>query len=74
LAYRKDLKHFFCFTAKEFNIPQLDGKALGFDEIKRVHVVRYKKYLETTNCLRQKPYAPNSVNRKLSFEVEGSAE
>ena len=65
-SYRKDLKHFFSFTLENFGVPKLQNGRLNFAEIERVHVVKYKNHLETTNCLRRKPYAPNSINRKIS--------
>ena len=66
LAYRNDLKHFFAYTLEQFGVPKFDGKSFGFNDIKRVHIVKYKKFLENCNSLRRKPYAPNSINRKLS--------
>ena len=65
-AYRKDLKHFFAFTAQHFGVPAFINRKMHFEDIQRVHIVKYKVHLETTNCLRRKPYAPNSVNRKIS--------
>ncbi len=65
-AYRIDLRDFFSFTARSFNLPRLVENKMRFDEIKRVHVVKYKKYLESIKSLRNKPFAPNSVNRKIS--------
>jgi site-specific recombinase XerD len=65
-AYRRDLKDFFAFTNQQFNLPRLNGNKMTFEEIRRVHVVKYKNYLETTNSLRRRPFAPNSVNRKIS--------
>ena len=65
-AYRQDLKSFFSFTTKNFNLPRLVNNKMRFDEIQRVHIVKYKKFLETTKSLRSKPFAPNSINRKIS--------
>ncbi len=65
-SYRDDLKAFFEFTQKYFSIPRIiDGRA-HFEDIKRVHLVKYKNFLETEPCQRGRLYAPNSVNRKLS--------
>jgi len=65
-AYRRDLRDFFSFTTKNFTLPRLVENKMRFDEIQRVHIVKYKKFLESTNSLRGKPFAPNSINRKLS--------
>lgn len=65
-SYRDDLKAFFEFTQKYFAIPRIiDGRA-HFEDVKRVHLVKYKNFLETEPCQRGRLYAPNSVNRKLS--------
>jgi site-specific recombinase XerD len=40
--------------------------SLVFGEIRRVHVVKYKKYLDEYVSNRQRAYAPNTINRKLS--------
>ena len=65
-AYQQDLKAFFEFTALQFGLPRsLDGKLL-FEEIRRVHVVKYKKYLDDHVSSRKKAYAPNTINRKIS--------
>jgi integrase/recombinase XerD len=66
LAYRRDLKAFFEFTAAQFNLPKaVDGK-LRFNEIRRIHILRYKKYLDEHISNRKKAYAPNTINRKIS--------
>ncbi|OUR96706.1 hypothetical protein A9Q84_10205 [Halobacteriovorax marinus] len=65
-AYRRDLKSFFSFTADRFSLPRFLNKKMRFEEVKRVHIVKYKKYLETTNSLRGRPFAPNTINRKIS--------
>lgn len=65
-AYQRDVKAFFEFTAAQFGLPRsVDGKLL-FEEIRRVHVVKYKKYLDDFISNRQKSYAPNTINRKIS--------
>lgn len=65
-SYRQDLKEFFAFTNKFFGLPRMDGPKVHFEEIERVHIVKYKNFLETEPCRRGRPYAPNSVNRKIS--------
>ncbi len=65
-AYQKDLKHFFEFTGRSFGLPRIEGNKMLFEEIRRVHIVKYKKYLESTPSSRKKPFAPNTINRKLS--------
>ncbi len=65
-AYRRDLKVFFEFTTFNFQVPKLSEGVMRFGEVKRVHVVKYKNYLESNNSARKKPYAPNSINRKIS--------
>jgi integrase/recombinase XerD len=39
---------------------------LLFGEIRRVHVVKYKKYLDEHVSNRKGAYAPNTINRKIS--------
>jgi len=65
-AYKRDLRDFFRFTSEKFEIPKLDGKRMRFEDIRRVHVVKYKKHLETNNSLRRRPFSPNTIGRKLS--------
>lgn len=65
-SYKRDLEHFFAFTSKHFDAPKLIGGKINFNEIKRVHLVRYKNYLETNPNQRGQIYAPNSVGRKIS--------
>lgn len=65
-AYKRDLRAFFEFTAIQFSLPRsIQGKLL-FEEIRRVHVVKYKKYLDEYLSNRKKAYAPNTINRKIS--------
>jgi len=65
-SYKQDMKDFFAFTKKYFNLPRVEGKKVYFGDIKRVHVVKYHNYLEATPTKLGKPMAPNSINRKLS--------
>ena len=65
-AYRRDLRDFFAFTNHQFGVPKLFNNRMTFEDVKRVHVVKFKNFLETSNSLRRKPFAPNSVNRKIS--------
>jgi len=65
-SYRDDLKAFFDFTGKYFQLPRSEGSRIHFEDIKRVHIVKYKNFLETHPCRRGRLYAPNSVNRKIS--------
>ena len=44
----------------------MEDNRVHFEDIRRVHIVKYKNFLETEPCHRGRPYAPNSVNRKLS--------
>jgi len=66
VAYHRDLRDFFAFTETNFGLPQFSGGGMAFDEVKRVHIVQYKKFLEAQVTSRGKPYAPNTINRKLS--------
>lgn len=59
-AYRRDLKAFFEFTATQFALPRLVRNKLRFDEIRRVHIVKYKKYLDEHVSNRKRAYAPNT--------------
>ncbi len=43
-AYQQDLKSFFEFTAKQFCLPRSVNDKLLFEEIRRAHVVKYKKF------------------------------
>jgi site-specific recombinase XerD len=65
-SYQKDLQAFFKFTKDYFNLPRFEKSRCYFEEIKRVHIVKYKKYLETNNSSRGLPFAPNTINRKIS--------
>ena len=65
-AYKRDLKDFSAFTKDQFDLPRFHDNRMAFEEIRRVHVVKYKNFLENSNSLRRKPFAPNSINRKLS--------
>lgn len=66
-SYYQDLKAFFAFTNEYFNTPRVDGSKVHFEDIKRVHVVKYKNFLETEPTKKTgKPFAPNSINRKIS--------
>jgi|GEM_PF-4958494 len=65
-AYQRDLKAFFDFTNEYFQLPRRDGAQFLFGEIRRVHIVKYKNYLEQLSSNRNKPYAPNTINRRLS--------
>ena len=65
-AYQRDLKAFFEFTGTQFGLPRLEGSKLLFAEIRRVHVVKYKKHLDDNLSARKKSYAPNTINRKIS--------
>jgi len=47
-------------------LPRADCGQINFSDIKRVHVVKYKNYLELQPSKTGKPYAPNSINRKIS--------
>jgi site-specific recombinase XerD len=65
-SYKIDLKHFFNFTTEMFGVPKLESNGCFFRDVKRVHVVKYKKYLDTSNSKRGVPYAPNTIGRKIS--------
>jgi len=65
-AYQRDLKAFFDFTSGQFGLPRMDKNRMLFEEIRRVHIVKYKKYLEGHLSNRKRPYAPNTINRYLS--------
>lgn len=66
VAYRRDLRDFFRFMKTNFGLPRVVEKKMRFEEVKRVHIVKYKMFLETTSSARRKQFAPNSVNRKIS--------
>ena len=65
-AYRRELKAFFKFTGESFGLPRVYCNKMLFCEVRRVHIIKYKNYLETTLSDRNKPFAPNTINRKLS--------
>lgn len=65
-SYRQDLKAFFEFTDNYFKLPRMIGPRVYFEDVKRVHIVKYKNFLETEPCRRGTLFAPNSVNRKIS--------
>lgn len=65
-SYRADLESFFKFTTKEFSIPRFSGSKCHFKDIRRVHIVKYKKHLETSISTRKSSFAPNTINRKIS--------
>jgi site-specific recombinase XerD len=65
-SYQRDLKAFFDFTTTQFALPRAVENRLLFGEIRRVHIVKYKKYLEAFVTNRNKGYAPNTINRMLS--------
>jgi integrase/recombinase XerD len=65
-SYRADLKRFFNFTKEQFGLPRVIGNKMFFKEIRRVHIVKYKKFLEEAISKRNKPYAPNTINRRIS--------
>ncbi len=66
VAYRGDLKAFFEFTTTQFCLPKVVNGKLLFSEIRRVHILKYKKSLDSHVSIRRKPYAPNTINRKIS--------
>ena len=65
-AYKRDLGQFFDFTRTYFSIPHVKKGKVLFEEIRRVHIVKYKKFLEASVSRKNKPFAPNTINRKLS--------
>ena len=65
-AYQRDLKSFFGFTTEQFGLPRSLQDKLLFEEIRRVHVIKYKKYLNEHLSNRKKVYTPNTINRKIS--------
>jgi integrase/recombinase XerD len=65
-SYKRDLEHFFAFTSRNFDVPKLVDNKIDFNEVKRVHVVKYKAALETEPNSRGEKYAPNSIGRKIS--------
>jgi site-specific recombinase XerD len=65
-AYRRGLKAFFEFTATQFGLPRSMRSKLLFGEIRRVPIVKYKKYLDEHVSNRKRTYAPNTINRKIS--------
>lgn len=50
----------------QFELPKVEGDKMRFETIRRVHIIKYKKYLEVTPSCRKKAFAPNTINRKLS--------
>jgi integrase/recombinase XerD len=65
-AYKTDLKTFFNFTKENFGLPRLIENKMRFEEIRRVHIVKYKNFLEEAISKRGRPFAPNTINRRLS--------
>ena len=65
-SYKIDLQHFFKFTTEAFGVPRFEDRGYFFRDIRRVHVVKYKKYLETNNSKKGEPFAPNTISRKIS--------
>jgi site-specific recombinase XerD len=65
-AYRRDMKAFFEFTATQFGLHRSMRNKLLFGEIRGVHVVKYKKYLDEHVSKQKRSYAPNTINRKIS--------
>lgn len=66
-SYKTDVKEFFRFTSKYFQVPRVDtDRQVRFEDIKRVHAVKYKNFLENYRTKQEQPYAPNSINRKIS--------
>lgn len=65
-SYHADLKSFFQFSNHFFGLPRVENNKLMFDDIRRVHIVKYKNFLEDHINKRGKNYAPNTINRKLS--------
>lgn len=66
-SYRADIKEFFKFTNRFFQVPRVDpNRHVHFEDVKRVHAVKYKNFLENYKTKLGQPYAPNSINRKIS--------
>ena len=73
-AYQRDLKAFFEFTATQFGLPRSAKGKLLFEEIRRVHVVKYKKYLDDYLSNRKRAYAPNTAyfgHAEQMFRLDG---
>ena len=65
-SYRSDLQSFFEFTTKELKVPRLISSKCHFEDIRRVHIVKYKKFLKCSTSTRGRPFSPNTINRKIS--------
>ncbi len=65
-SYKQDLQDFLSFTNRFFQLPRVVGRQVHFEDIKRVHVVKYQNFLEQQVTKLGKPLAPNSINRKIS--------
>ena len=69
-AYRRDLKAFFEFTATQFGLPRSMRNKLLFGEIRRVHVVKYKKYLDKHVSKRKRSTHPiRSIAKSQRYQV-----
>lgn len=67
-AYRHDLRAFFEFTAAQFGLPRSMRNKLLFGEIRRVHVVKYKKYLD--EHVSRRKAVPSTLSHHAPNEYE----
>ena len=65
-SYRIDLRKFFEFTTENFNVPSASDLGIHFEKVKRVHVVKFKNYLQKCGGRSNKPAAPGTIIRKLA--------
>jgi site-specific recombinase XerD len=65
-AYRSDLKKFYQYTSENFKIPNLKEGLSSFASIERLHVVKYKAFLQSSGGMKGKAAAPLTIIRKLA--------
>lgn len=65
-TYRIDLKQFFEFITLHFRVPAVDCDGIRFGEVKRIHVIKWRNFLQSDKYNNGKPAASQTVIKKLS--------
>ena len=65
-TYLSNLRMFFDWTQKHFEVPLVNRKGVDFGSVSRKMIVAYKKYLQSTGGKNNQPAAPLTVIKKLS--------
>ncbi len=65
-TYRIDLKQFFKFTTKNFKVPAIGHNGIQFNDVKRIHVIKWRNYLQSDKYNNGRPAASQTVIKKLS--------